>query len=150
MKNTKRKNRQRKALRNGRKNSRLDNQVTEAQIIEAIDDFIEINEAAIFIAAQDFYRISGRGCVNIPLVDHPEYPFKAAHFHYVTEEANKEMLLSCNTDYNIHLFEELSAYEPTTQAVVCFWYGRRHYTFTLTDNYAAIGAAWNNGSLTVH
>lgn len=150
MKRFKKKNRQRNALRNGRNNSRLNNQVTEAQIFEAIDNFVEINEASIFMAAKSFYEVSGRGCINIPLIDHPDCPLEAEHLHYVTEEANMEMLLSYNLDYNINLFEEISAYEPATQAVVCFWYGRMTYTFTITDSHAAIETAWNNGSLTVH
>lgn len=150
MKSLKVKNRQRKALRNGKNNSRFNNRVTTEQIMVSISRFLEANTLAVLKAAKHFYEVAGSGCVNISLIDHPDCPFQAERLHYVTEENNNEMLLSSNTDWNIQLSEEIAAYEPTTQAVVCFWYGRRHYTTILTDSYAAMGAVWNNRSLMVH
>ncbi len=113
---------------------------------------LENHSRDIVEAARDFYKVNGRGFVNISLTNHPQNPYKTGRLYYVTEEDNNEMLsrLSVKTEQDILISEAISTYEPTTQAVVCFWYDTMCYVATLTDKYAVLGAAMKHKSLTVH
>lgn len=152
MSNFKVKNRQKKALRNGKKNGGFNNQVTKEQMMKRIISFLENHEADILKAARDFYEGGGRGCVNVSLTNYPNHPYKTGRFYYVTEKQNKEIQsrIPFPTENDIRISEDISTYEPTIQAVVCVWYGTMYYVTKLTDTYAAFGAAWKDEFLTVH
>lgn len=152
MKNIKVKNRKNRTLRNGKNKRRVNNLVTSEMIKKRIFSLLENRGADILEAAKEFYKIDGRGCVNISLTNHPNNPFKTGQIYYVTEEGNKELLLqlSVKTEDDIRISEMISAYEPTMEAVVYVWYDTMYYLTKLSAIYSLLGGAWDNKSLTVH
>lgn len=150
MKIIKGKNRQREALRNGKNYGRVINQVTSEKMKVHIKYLLEYHGVDILEAAKDFYKLEGRGCVNISLIDHPDCPLKTGLLQYITEDsARSQSKLTFESVLGVQVSEGISTYEPTTQAVVCFWYGANIYTMKLTGRFV-ISTAMKRRSLTIH
>lgn len=152
MKSLKVKNRQKKALRNGKNNGRGNNRVTSEVMKKRIFSLLENHGREILEAATDFYKVCGRGCVNVSLTNHPDNPYKTGKLYYVTEKDNKE-IESCmpyKTVNDIRISEGITTYEPTVQAVVCVWYDMMTYVTTITATFPVLDMVAENISLTIH
>lgn len=152
MRNLKVKNRQKKALRNGKNKGGFNNQVTKEQMMMRVNQLLKNRAAEIWKSARDLYEVNGRGFVQIFLTDQRNSPHQNAQLSYVTEEKYKKILRqepSAAADYN-PMTEAIATYEPTRQAVVCIWYGGQFHVTKLTGNYGVSSIAARNKSLTIH
>jgi hypothetical protein len=138
-------------LRNGKNKVRLNNQVPSEEVIESILSFIDKHSAAILNAGLIKYKVGGRGCFNISFAEHPDIPFPTGNPYYVTEKCFKEMQSEefVRKVFDEAISEQISAYDPTRQAVICVWYGTLHIVVTL-GGYSGLGIMTNQKSLMVH
>lgn len=152
MKSLKVKNRQRKALRNGKNNGRGNNQLTNQEMKACMTHHLKNYAAEILEAVKKCYEVEGRGYVNISLTNHPYNPYKTGKLYYVTEEDNKihQLGMPFLTENDISISERISNYEPAREAVVCIWYDTNCFVTTLTDTYAEFESAFENRTLTIH